>query len=57
VGISKGRSKYGDANFTTISSNAPYFENAPSVGLYLTLKHKGSPPYAYIIMIIKGSKH
>jgi len=57
VGVRKGRSKDGDANLTTISSNAPYFENAPSMGLYPTLKHKGSPPCACIIMIIEGSKH
>jgi hypothetical protein len=57
VGISKGHSKDGDANLTTISSNTPYFENAPSMGLYPTIKYKGSPPYVCIIIIVKGSKH
>ncbi len=56
MGVSKGRSKDGDANLTIISSNAFYFENAPSMSLYPTLKHKGSPSYACIIMIIEGSK-
>jgi len=57
MGVSKGSSKNGDAKLTTIASNAPYFENAPSMGLYPTLKHKGSPSYACIIMIIESSKH
>jgi len=57
VGISKGHSKDGDANLTTISSNTPYFENAPSMGLYPTIKYKGSPPYVCIFIIVKGSKH
>ncbi len=57
MGVSKGHSKDGDANLTTISSNAPNFENAPSMGLYPTLKHKGSPPSTCILMIIEGSKH
>jgi len=56
-GHKQGTFQSGDANLTTISSNTPYFENAPSMGLYPTIKYKGSPPYVCIIIIVKGSKH